>query len=130
MPPLEEMDRNQDAVLWEVTGRKDRKGRNIITQPVPLKVQWDKVYRIRRNPDGTSTLVQGEVLVDRVIAVGSLMMLGTLDDWGDLGTGSTGVAGPLMEVVGYRETQDLKGRIAEKIVELSAWKKSIGLTVE
>jgi hypothetical protein len=108
VPPLEAMDRYQDAVLWPAAG-EDRYGEALVGDPVPLKVRWHTARRTMRGPDGDPVSVDATAVVDRAVEVGSLMWLGSV---GDLppGTDWREEIAEAMTVVAYEETVDLKGR--------------------
>lgn len=108
MPPLESMDRYQDAVLWPAAG-EDRYGETLVGDPVAVKVRWHWTRRTMRGPDGKPITVDAVAVVDRAVEIGSLMWLGRL---GDLppGTDWREETAEALEVVAFEETTDLKGR--------------------
>lgn len=116
MPTPERANRYQTALLFTRSGI-DEYGRHTVSSPSEIKVRWDWNRRDVRRQDGTTITVEATALVGQVIAVGSQMWLGELDSW--VGTGSSGDDTDLMEVVGYREVHDIKGRIATRTIDLA-----------
>lgn len=109
MPPLEEMDRHDTAVLWPATGL-DRYGKPTIGSPVELTpedgtgVRWVAKKKQIMSPQGQPVGVDVTVILDREVPIGSKMWKGALEDWDD--EAQTDV----MEVVAYEGAEDLKGR--------------------
>lgn len=125
MPPLESMDMPDWVVLWEFTGRYDRQGKPIVLAPVEFKVCWDTTKRqVRRDKDNI-IYVEGDLFVPRDIPEHSILILGRLDDWGTLGTGTTGAAGSLMEVVRFDKIGDIKVRNYTRTVSISRYAKKL-----
>lgn len=126
MPPLESMDRYQTAVLWAATSRNDKKGKPTVLPPVQIDVQWDDTYRVQRDPAGNVVTVLADVMTDQDIPIGSILALGQLNAWDNLGTGSAnpdGTPAQLLQVVGFSKKADLKGRDYERIAHLSKFSK-------
>lgn len=116
MPPFEEMDRYQSAVLWEVNGY-DAYGQPTVDRggPVELSVRWNYVKKEAPGPDEAGVLLDATVVTDRVIKVGSRMWPGELADY--LGTGSgSGFddSSDVYRVVYCNRTFDLKGGRAKR----------------
>lgn len=80
MPQIETMCRNQHAVLWPLIGN-DINGEPMVSDtPVPLMVKWNWVRRDVVDPQGAVIAIDADVIVDRVIAVGSEMWYGKMKD--------------------------------------------------
>ncbi len=125
MPPLETMDRKQEAVLWEVVGLDDQ-AQTLRGAPVELLVRWTYKRSFTRNASvgvgqvGDMIPVDAEVVVDRLVKVGSQMWLGKLVDW--LGTGSGVADDEVMQVVNYHTATDLKNRFTRYRLSLAFYR--------
>lgn len=122
MPAPEGAFRRQDAVLWPASGHNDY-GERQVGEPVELRVRWNTTRQEAVAPDGNTVQLTAVVVVDRVIEVGGLMYLGTLEEW--YGTGSAGDDSELHQIITYRETPDLKGRFIRRTVGLMKWKDTL-----
>lgn len=80
MPPIEEMDQHQEAVLRTITG-KDRYNEPTLSAPVEITCRWDEDRREITGPDGNPIAVDAAVIVSEPIPDGAIMWLGTLDDY-------------------------------------------------
>lgn len=116
MPAPETSGLNQTAVLWEVQvddlgqTRHDEEGQpTVADEPEEIPVQWTWDQREVRDANGLLLRIEATVVVDRPVRMDSIMGLGTLIDWGYLGTGDTTEAGPLLKVVRSMEVPDIRG---------------------
>lgn len=120
MPPIEDQDRHQTAVLWQATGRTDRKGVPILQPPEEVVVRWESVRSESRGEEGDRRTLDATVITHRDIPVGSQMWLGTLDDYmGSTGTGSAGADDEMMEVISADKTPDIVGRSYQRSLGLA-----------
>jgi hypothetical protein len=119
MPPIETSDRHQTAVLWASSGR-DAYGDPTVATPTELSVRWQLKRGETIGPEGTVVALDGVVVVDRRVAIGSQMWLGTLEDW--YGTGSAGDDSEVYEVMTYNETPDIKDRYVRRTVGLKKYR--------
>lgn len=102
MPPLETCDLKQKAALWSANG-VDREGEYKVDAVVGIRTRWE-IGRTEAKGILSSTIAFDElVIVDREIAVGSIMRKGDVELVPDPPTN-------LREVVDYIEVPDLKGR--------------------
>lgn len=122
MPAFETMDLEQVAVLWGKSGTDDY-GQPTTATAIEIPVRWltkrDEVV----DAQGNTIALDATVVVERQIAVGSLMALGNLSYW--VGTGSAGDESEVMEVVTYEETPDLKGREIRRSVGLKRFRDAL-----
>jgi hypothetical protein len=123
VPPLEEMDREQDAVLWPWVGT-DRHNEPLFADKEDVAVRWVERRTEMRDPQGGVVAVDVTAVVDRVIAPGSRMGLGTVAEYDAMGTG-TGATGEVLQVVAYAETADLRGRFARRTVGLARFRDAL-----
>ncbi len=110
MPAPELADRKQKAVLWAASGVGDY-GEHKVTAATQLNVRWEEKRREAVGALGNSIAIDATVVVDREVAVGSIMWLGKKDD----------LATPpvdLKEVVDYQEIPDVKNRKRRRVVLL------------
>lgn len=122
MPDPETDDRYQAAVLWAKTG-VDRHGEVTVAEPEQLLVRWQTGQAEALAPDGTPIALDAKVVLDRRVGIGSLLLLGELDDW--YGTGSVGDDVELMQVATYSEVPDLKNRVARRTVGLVKYRGAL-----
>lgn len=107
MPAHETAWRTQTAVLWEPSGT-DGYGQATFASPVEVDVRWKYANTEMVGADGKPVAIDATVVVAQEVPVNSRMWLGSLSEW--LGTGSGDSAEPLMRVLTYRYTPDIKGR--------------------
>lgn len=110
MPALEKLFRHQKAVLWEASG-KDDYGEVTVDAAAEITVRWAERRREGVDPQGNTIAIDATAVVDREIAVGSIMWLGALVD---LPTPLT----DLNQVVNYNSIPDIKGREFYRTVSL------------
>ena len=125
MPAPERILRYQTALLWEFSGY-DKYGQPTVSAPVEIQVRWNTKRREVVDAKGFIIAYDASAVVDQVIAVGSLMWLGTLEDWNDAGTGSGSTsisADDVFECKNFTLTPDLKNRFSQKTVDLMRYRK-------
>lgn len=115
MPALETMDRHQTAVLWEKTG-VDANNETVVGEPVEITVRWVNRPKQAGRPLNIPVTVDATVVVAQDVTIGSLMYLGTLEEF--YGTGSAGDDVQIMEVIAAPKTSDIKHR---------NWRRTLGL---
>lgn len=123
MPPLETMDRHQDAVLWAATGAANHYGEPLVGSPVDITVRWVNQQREMLDPQGNTVAVDATVVAAQEIPIGSVMAEGTLADW--LGTGSGEEPSGRMQVKAESWALDLKGRITRREYGLMRFRDSM-----
>lgn len=121
MPPLEEMDQNQQALLWPIlTGRagRDRFGNPVTGPPEELCVRWVEGQSDALRPDGTPIRIDGKITSSEDITIGSTMWLRPLDSdpqlttlevWYETGSAGEDTGLVVVEALMGR-APDLKGR--------------------
>lgn len=119
MPPLSTRSLNQTAVLWAFSGY-GADGEPTVTDPVEVPVRWERIITNRQEPRRNANRYDALVAVDREIAEGSRMWLGTLSDW--LGTGSAGADDEVMVVTRYRQSPSIRGDDIRREVDLLRFK--------
>ena len=128
MPPMEEDDLHQKAVLWPKAGF-DLLGQPTRSEPVNLDVRWDSRRRQMVDANGNPVAVDATAVVLIEIEPGSTMWLAPnpaydgLDQW--LGTGSIGDDSGVMEVAVYNETPDISNRVVRRTVGLTFYKDTL-----
>jgi len=109
MPPLESLDRYEDALLWNATGENDEHGDPTVNEtPVEIKVRIVRRRKQSVNPEGNTIGIDAMVHSDRAIAIGSRLWEGTLDEW--TGTGSGDTTTKVWYVATDETALDIKGR--------------------
>jgi len=114
MPALETKDLYQRALVWTFSGNYDRNGQPIInlSTPMEISVRWNWRKARATTPDGNTITLDASVVVGERVNVGSLMWLGTLEDWNGVGSSSSSSAkdNQLCQVKTVNWLKDIKGR--------------------
>lgn len=121
MPEIEVSSLHQKAVLWAYYDT-DGNGEPRVSEPVEIDCRWEHVVSQMLSPQGEPIAVDGEVFVDRVIAVGSVLWKGALADLPATPTA-------LKEVLAYVEVPDIKGRNYERSVLTRRFRESLPTVV-
>jgi len=125
MPHIETLYLNQKALLWAANG-KDNYGEVKVDDKVQINVRWEKGDTEGLDALGNKITVNSLVVVDREIAVGSILWKGTMDDYlsGEYGTGDDQSV-ELEQVVNYSETPDIKARSFRRVVFTVRYSKEL-----
>ncbi len=115
MPPPGRAFRRQAAVLWPKAGY-DPDGLPMVGPPEPISVRWTRKRRNALSATGEPIPIDATLTVGKVIAVGSELWLGKLEDW--YGTGSGAIDTEVMRVISYDEIPDKKNRFKRKTISL------------
>ena len=110
MPSLEVDCLNQFAVYVAATGVDDY-GDKTGAAAIEIKVRWEKGLSEIVDSFGNTISIDATVVVDRVIAIGSTMWQGKLEDY-------PATSADLRKVVVYKEIPDTKGREFRRVVLL------------
>lgn len=119
MPPFEEMDRYEKAVLWLCTGINSY-GERTVAAPVEINVRWNKTRTDSQGSQDSDVKIEASVVVNQVITVGSTLWLGTLASWNATNTATND--SEVMIVVSYRETPSLKNEWRRREVDVSKYR--------
>lgn len=112
MPPVEEMDRNDEAVLWPLVGYS-RRVEPVLGVPRQIYVRWVGKQSRTLTPTGNTIALDATVVVDEDIPMGSILWKGAIEDL--IGTGSfTSPTDSLFQVKAVNSTDDLRGRFARR----------------
>lgn len=117
MPALELSGRHQKAVLWAANGYDDY-GQPEVDAAIEITVRWETGLREAIGPQGGPIAFDGLAVVDREIAVGSIMWLGAL-------AALPSPATDLKQVVDYTETPDIKARAIRRTVKLAKYSDTL-----
>jgi hypothetical protein len=101
----------QTMVYWEKVG-SDEYGKPYYKDPVELAVRWEaRVLEIIMD-DGRRAISRAYILLATRVLVGSLVMLGTLDDWKvmDCYPDPPPVQDNVSELIIVKDTPDIKAR--------------------
>ena len=113
MPPIEEDELDQTALLWERIGTNDNGEPLLSLLPQEIDVRWENQFGgLGAISDESKYDVR--IVVDRDIPKGSILRLGDLSDW--QGTGSALDEQDLVEVVFSFKVPDLKAREYRRVV--------------
>lgn len=114
---LETTARHQKAVLWAFNSY-DNYGDVKVDAAVQITVRWRTGQKEALDADGNTIALDSTVVVDQVIAVGSIMWLGALKDLPDTPTN-------LRQVVDYKGIPDIKGRNFRRVVSLMKYSNEL-----
>lgn len=109
MPPLEQMDRYDTVVVWPKTG-SDRYDDPVLGTAVEVLVRFNRKRRDVLRPDGTVLTLDGDLVADRDLAVGSLLYDGDADSLPGTGTGTPDGDYGLYQVVDVERTRSICGK--------------------
>lgn len=126
MPAFETMDLTEKALLWETTGGLDQYGQyayEFLDSPVQRCVRWVEKRSLASDANGNPLSLDATVIMDREVAVGSLMWRGSLTDLP--GTGTAAPETDLMIVVLRSRTKDIKGRYTRWSYGLTRFKDTL-----
>jgi len=112
MPGPESNLRFQTAVYWKASGH-DNYGQPKVTTPVEIQVRWEKGRNESTGPNGELQAIDGTLVVDREIPIGSILWLGVLADYVSTDT--------KMQVLDYKETPDIKNRNVHRAVTVKRY---------
>lgn len=119
MPSLEVEGLRQKAVLWPLAAY-DKHGDQKVNSPVEIDARWESGLREQINDNDRPIAINATIMVDRDIAIGSLLWLGELDELPDSGS-PTG----LVEVVNFDKIPDTKARKFQRTVTVKKWKQDL-----
>lgn len=111
----------QKAVVWDHSlTANDAYGQPTVGGPREINVRWNSTHILSADAQGNPVTISAQVVVMSDVAVGSLMWLGTLDEW--YGTGSATDEAELMEVKKDAGTPDLKNRSGTTTLDLAYYR--------
>lgn len=108
---IESTSRRQDATLWAAGTESTSTGRKKVLANTAIKVRWEDREQDALNAVGETIRVDALAVVNRDIAIGSLMWLGKRANW-------TATTGDLKEVVTFSKVPNLKGTRFRRTVGL------------
>lgn len=114
MPPIEEVDLHQKALVWPYAGF-DRYSQPKVSAPVDIDCRWDSKRRQMVDSKGNKVGVDATVVVLDPVDIGSTIWLApdssydASEQW--YGTGSAGEDSGVMEVIVCNETPDMRNRV-------------------
>jgi len=121
MPDIESAWRYQKAVLYMANGY-DNYGNPKVDAGIDINVRWEDVTSETVDAKGNTVSIDAVVVVDREIAIGSILWKGRLEDI----PGTTGVPdGDLRQVIKYSEIPDTKAQYFRRLVYCMRFKESL-----
>lgn len=108
---IESTSRRQDATLWPAGTESTSISRKKVLANIAIKVRWEDKKQDALDASGETIKVDALAVVDRDIAIGSLMWLGKRANW-------TAATGDLKEVVSFSKIPNLKGTRFRRVVGL------------
>lgn len=127
MPPLEDLDGTEPALLWE-RRREDGAAEAVVSAaPEELDVRWVDRTTFVRGDSGEVLRLEAKVSPPREVPLGSLFFRGDLSDWQDAGAAGTRV---LYKVETRAAATDLKGRATRYEYGLSFYRGALPTTTE
>lgn len=114
MPAFESKDRYQAATVWDNAGTNTH-GETVLGAPRQIRVRWTLKRMESTDPQGNTISLDGILVTNEAIKIGSAVFLGTLDEWyGVSGTGSALVSAEVYRIANYRETPSIKRRQTQR----------------
>ena len=113
MPDMEQSDLHQKAMYWAAASTFDNYGEQELGSPVEINVRWEYKRQELTDAQGNTIAVDAIVAVDRTVAVGSVMWLGTQKAYNALSTSPT-----RYYVYSFKAIPDVKNRATRKTVQL------------
>lgn len=104
---------NQKAVYWANSGELDDFGEPTLNAGVEINVRWEEKRGELLNANDDRIATEVNVVVDREIAIGSILWKGLLEDH------VTGTSTGYKQVVAYNEIPDIKARNYRRVVTLA-----------
>lgn len=123
MPPLEESEPTEIITLYTIRG-VDEFGHIAIDTGIEIRARWVQTNRQAVLPDTSQVAIIADVVVDRLVKIGSLLWRGRKVNYED-GTGTADVG--LCEVREIEIVPDVKGQATRYSVGVSRYlqKKTI-----
>lgn len=121
MPRPEQSHRREKAVLWPFASF-DQFGERTVGYPQEISVRWVPKQREILDKQGNSISLDAQAVVNEQVPIGSLMWLGELQDWMGSSTVSDGEAVPIMEVMSFDRTPDIKNRVSARTLGLMRYR--------
>jgi hypothetical protein len=118
MPPIEEMDLEDTAVIWVKTG-VDRYNEPVLTTPSEIPCRWIDVRKQSIGRDGTPLALDAIVIVADPVREGQVMWRGTLATW------NPALKNELVEIVTLKNTPSSNGRNARIELGLRKFKQKL-----
>lgn len=115
---IESMSRRQNATLWAAGTESTSTGRKKVLASVAIKVRWEDEEHDVLGAGGETIKAHTLVVVDRDIAIGSLMWLGKRANW-------TAAVGDLKEVVSFSKVPNIKGTRFRRVVSLIRYSNAL-----
>jgi len=117
MVSIETLGRKQKATYWPSGTTYTDTGQLKVQAAIEIDVRWEDRQQEALDGDGNTIRVDAVVVVDRNIAVGSMMWLGEKADWAD--------GEQLNEVVSFDKVPNLKATRYRRVVGLIRYSDSL-----
>lgn len=128
MPPLEEHDLIEDAVLWEAAGR-DRYNNPKVSAAQDILVRWTFARREAPDPQSSVYSYDATLAYHERIPDGSIVWEGNIESM--VGTGTDEIPeSDLYQVIGAEHNADIKSRISRYEHHLQRFSDSLPEVVE
>lgn len=115
--------RRQTALLWSIRGY-DVDSKPVYDAPREIKVRWIIAEQSVRKATGELTKIAAIAILGEDVIVGSLMWLGTTDDWESIeGIGPAKVC----EVIGFKKVSDPRNRFHHREAQLAFYEGYLGV---
>jgi hypothetical protein len=118
MPPLEELDRHDDAVYYRYLG-EDRRGKPRLASPVDIKVRWIQGKADVMDALGNLVSVEALVVTNQDLTMHSILRQGTIAD--GVGTGTALDDDDVMQVSVVNKVPSLCGKYHYRSVGLTRY---------
>jgi len=125
MPSVERRNLKQKALLWTPVGLDVNGEVVVVNDPVELEVRWVDGRSESTDAQGNPVALDAKVIVKQDIAIHSIMLLGSLDDWYGTGSGSGWDENNFMIVKSFSKIPGLKGRRFFREVSLARYSSTL-----
>jgi hypothetical protein len=106
MPDIETSDLLQQAMYWRANGVTGVSGEMKVEAGIEIPVRWEDAYREVIGPSGQKIGLTADVMADRDIKLGSILWLGSLEEWSNTGSGADETE--LYQVITKEVTPDIR----------------------
>jgi hypothetical protein len=110
---------HQDAVYFAVGTERTSTAQRKVYAGIPIKVRWTEGQQEALDEHGSPIRLDARVVVDRSIAIGSILWLGKLTDFDSDNTSD------LFEVTTIKETKNLRANQTRRVLGLQRYSDTL-----
>ena len=130
MPPLEDADLMESAVVWDKVS-VDGYNNPIVSEPREVEARWKKGKREVGDLQSGSIQRDATVALSCSVKEGSIIWEGTLDEWEEEYALGTGTHDPGLYVIqGSSNVKDIKGITQRYEYNINRWMQELPTVIE